>query len=68
MAVYRVKVLGVQGINNKIFVANEIVTDAHFPEGNAAILAKEGKLEEIAEKKAEKVVKAKKETDEPAAS
>lgn len=49
---YKVKVLGVQGINNKVYTANEIVSDSNFPEGNAKKLAEEGKLEAIAEKEA----------------
>jgi len=54
MKKYRVKVLGVQGINNRVYVANEIVTEENFPEGNAAILVKDGKLEEIWSKQEER--------------
>jgi hypothetical protein len=54
MAQYKVTVLGVQGINNKIYGPNEIVTDKHFPEGNAEKLAKEGKLVRFDEPKDDK--------------
>jgi hypothetical protein len=69
MANYEVIVLGVQGINNKVFGPGERVTDKHFPEGNAAILCKDGKLKDlgataseakqkqIAKKEAEKILK-----------
>lgn len=63
MARYKVIVLGVQGINNKVYGptskdanGNEvetIVTEAHFPEGNAAKLEKEGKLKKLTSKKEE---------------
>lgn len=73
---YKVKVLRVQGINNKTYVAGETVYDYNFPEGNAQKLVSEGKLvceetkaeekarikaEEQAKKEAEK--KAKEEAD-----
>lgn len=62
MAKYKVKVLGVQGINNKVYGPGAIVSDEMFPEGNAAKLAKEGKLELIEKaEKEQKVLKAKKE-------
>jgi len=44
---YKVIVLGVQGINNKVYGPGEIVTEKHFPEGNAEKLVKDGKLEEV---------------------
>ncbi len=45
MSTYKVVVLGVQGRNNKVYGPGQLVTEAHFPEGNAKILEKEGKLE-----------------------
>jgi len=47
MSKYRVKVLGVQGLNNKVFGPGEIVLEANFPAGNAKKLEQEGKLELI---------------------
>lgn len=62
MSTYKVKVLGVQGLNNKVFGPNEIVTEAHFPAGNAKILEKEGKLE-LVKKEDSKKIESKKETE-----
>jgi hypothetical protein len=53
MATFEVIVLGVQGINNKVFGPGAKVTEAHFPEGNALKLEKEGKLKRISSKKEE---------------
>lgn len=53
MSVFEVIVLGVQGINNKVYGPGERVTEAHFPEGNAQKLEKEGKLKRISSKKEE---------------
>ncbi|MBA7533401.1 hypothetical protein ES705_25640 [subsurface metagenome] len=44
MSKYKVKTLGVQGLNKKVFQANEIVSDSNFPEGMAAELVKKGAL------------------------
>jgi hypothetical protein len=48
---YKIIVLGVQGINNKVFgpdvdlgLGAGVVSDEHFPEGNAELLCKAGKL------------------------
>lgn len=46
---YKVKVLGVQGINNKVYGPGEIVTEKNFPEGNAKKLATEGRIEAVTE-------------------
>lgn len=50
MAVFEVIVLGVQGTNNKVHGPGARVTEAHFPEGNAEKLVKEGKLKKISTK------------------
>lgn len=47
---YKVKVLGVQGINKKVYGPGEIVTEKNFPEGNAEKLVEEGKLEPVTNK------------------
>lgn len=48
---YRVaKVLKIQGINNRVFKAGDIVTEDCFPKGNAKILENDGKLVKISEK------------------
>jgi hypothetical protein len=65
MARFIVKVLRVQGINNKTYVAGEAVYDYNFPEGNAQKLVAEGKLVSD-ESKAELKAKAKKEAEEQA--
>jgi len=58
MAKYRVIVLGVLGINNKVFKAGDIVYDYNFPEGNAQKLLADGKLVSLeTEKKAEREAK-----------
>lgn len=44
MKKYIVQVLGIQGRNNKVYGPGEIVTSDNFPEGNAIILEKEGKI------------------------
>ncbi|MBA7563355.1 hypothetical protein ES708_05010 [subsurface metagenome] len=46
MKKYKVKTLGVQGLN-KVFQANEIVSDTNFPEGVAAELVKKGHLDPL---------------------
>lgn len=51
MAKFMVKVLRVQGINNKTYVAGETVYDYNFPEGNAKKLLEDGKLTLIEPKK-----------------
>lgn len=68
MAKYKVIVLGVQGINNKVYGPDietkhgrGIVTDDMFPEGNAEKLVKEGKLLKLTDKKQEAKEKAAKE-------
>jgi hypothetical protein len=58
MANYEVVVLRVQGINKNTYEAGQKVTDDMFPAGNAAKMAKEGKLKLIeAKKEVEKPVK-----------
>lgn len=55
---YRVNVLGVQGANNQVFKANEILTETDFTEDQIPLYLKEGKLVEITEvKKKEKELK-----------
>jgi hypothetical protein len=68
MGKFIVKVLRVQGINNKTYVAGETVYDYNFPEGNAQKLVAEGKLTPLdtdkkAKKQPEKAEKAEKEAE-----
>ncbi|MDD5013659.1 MAG: hypothetical protein PHW73_00975 [Atribacterota bacterium] len=51
MTQYKVKVLRVQGINNKTYKAGETVNDKTFPEGVAEQLAEKGYLIKIADAK-----------------
>jgi hypothetical protein len=55
---YKVDVLEVQGINKRVHVAGDVVTDKHFPEGVAAQLEKKGYLKPIGKKENEKELKA----------
>lgn len=50
MARYKVKVLGILGLNKKVFDANEIVTDSQFPTGVAEKLVSKGYLESLDKK------------------
>jgi hypothetical protein len=53
MARYEVIVLGVQGLNKKIYTAGEKVTEGNFPAGVAEELVKSGHLKSL-EKKSDK--------------
>ena len=67
MGRYKVVVLGVQGLNKKVYGPGDVVTEKNFPEGVAAQLVKSGHLESLTkandEKKQKEAEKALKEAE-----
>lgn len=57
MAHYRVAVLKIQGINKKMYVADDIVEDGNFPEGVAKELVKEGRIVPLSKKESDQKAK-----------
>lgn len=57
MAKFKVAVLGVQGLNKKVYGPGAIVTEKNFPEGVAAQLVKSGHLESMNKANDEKKLK-----------
>lgn len=64
MEQYRVKQLWLSGKGKKVYRSGDLVTENSFPEGNLAILLKEGRIEQVSGKKAVEVEKPKAETPE----
>jgi hypothetical protein len=64
MEQYRVKQLWLSGKGKKVYRSGDLVTENSFPEGNLAILLKEGRIERVSGEKAVEVEKPKTEAPE----